>query len=87
MSIPAMNPTPAVWMRRPLGGDQLPSGRREIKTPEPPAPETHRPVRIVVKIAKATAFLMTLGGILTSTFGFPFGPSLGAVELVVGASE
>jgi hypothetical protein len=43
----------------PEGGDQLPSGVLATKTPEPPAPEIQRPVRMVVKMARPFAFLMT----------------------------
>lgn len=49
----------------PDGGDQLPSAVRPTKMPDPPAPETHSPVRIVVKMASPFAFRMTYG---TSTY-------------------
>lgn len=45
----------------PDGGDQVPSGVLATRTPDPPAPETHRPVRIVVKMARPFAFLITCG--------------------------
>jgi hypothetical protein len=48
----------------PEGGDQEPSEVLATRTPEPPAPETQSPVRIVVKMARPFAFLMTCGVLL-----------------------
>ncbi len=84
MSIPPMNPTPKVCTKIPEGGDQDPSGSLAIRTPLPPAPETQSPVRMTVKIARPTQFLMTFCGILTKTLGGCFGP-LGAFGSVAMA--
>jgi len=51
----------------PEGGDQEPSEVLATKTPEPPAPETQSPVRIVVKMARPFAFLMTCVVLLRSS--------------------
>jgi hypothetical protein len=50
----------------PDGGDQEPSGVLATKTPDPPAPETQSPVRIVVKMARPLAFLITCAVLLES---------------------
>ena len=54
----------------PLGGDQLPSGRRAMRMPLPVAPETWKPARAVVKMARPCARAMTLEGIVRRTLGF-----------------
>jgi hypothetical protein len=59
----------------PDGADQDPSSVLATKTPEPPAPEIQSPVRIVVKMARPTAFSMTLWGIFFRTFCAFFGPA------------
>lgn len=69
-----MNPTPRVWIKIPDGGPQFPSSLRAMRTPDPPAPDTQRPVRITVKIARPTQFWITFWGILTSTLGLFLGP-------------
>lgn len=51
----------------PDGGLQDPSGSRAMRMPEPVAPETWKPARSVVKMARPTALEMTLGGIVTMT--------------------
>lgn len=63
----------------PEGGDQLPSGRRAMMTPEPVAPETWKPARAVVKMARPTALLMTEEGIVRRVRFF-----LGLAAAVVG---
>lgn len=73
----------------PEGGDQLPSGRRAMSTPEPVAPETWKPARAVVNIARPTARLMTLEG-MVSRVRFFLGFAVAVMGLpsasVVGAS-
>lgn len=51
----------------PEGGPHEPSGRRAMRMPEPVAPETWKPARRVVKMARPSALEMTLGGMVTMT--------------------
>jgi hypothetical protein len=48
-----------IRIRIPEGGDHVPSSFLAISTPEPPAPDTHNPVRITVNTARPTQFWIT----------------------------
>jgi hypothetical protein len=70
-----------VWSNMPDGGLHSPSSFLAIKTPDPPAPEIQSPVRIVVKMARPSAFCMTFSGIFLSTLCLPFGtPSVAGLS-------
>ena len=73
ISIPNKNPKPAVCNIIPEGGDHSPDAVLATSTPLPPEPLTHKPVLIVVKMAKPFAFLMTSVGIFFTTLTFPLG--------------
>src|SRR3569833_288156 len=64
MSTPYTKPAPTECIWIPEGADHRPSGRRDMRIPEPVDPETWNPTRPVVMMARPTALEITRGGIV-----------------------
>ena len=56
----------------------MPSALRAIRMPEPPDPVIHNPERMQVNMARATAFCITLEGMIFGTRKGDIGVSSGA---------